>query len=201
MSLPYDYDPTPVRTKKQPALKLGPIHGVLPFKGAREPLTRSFVAQRVSRTMATPATQWQKQLYHFDSAAEEAAALEMALSPEFHGLEVQLSGLPYDHPDRQTLKKDKPEHYFDLRVTFRDGYRRVVYVKSGKGLQRASTQREIDAIHAALTPDIADDMIVVNGDHFTRAYRDNLHRIYHLLQEPDDAADAHVEQVARNTGY
>lgn len=190
-------DPKKRKKRKETALEVAPIHGVLPYAGARNPLTRSNTARKVSFTAATPATAGVRQLYHFDSQAESAVALEALLDPELYGLEVQLP--PILFPCRRA-KKER-EHYFDLRLTFRDGFRRAIYVRNGWSLGLQSTQDEIDDIFGSLTTDFADDAITVNADDYTRAFRDNLRRIWYLNRQADPAADAHVEDVARCTSY
>ena len=184
-------------TEFLPALKVAPIHGVLPFGGHRNPLTRSNTARKVSTVIATAATDWVPQVYHFDSEGEFVVALEAVLDPDFYGLEVQLPPIPHG---RGRTKKKK-EHHFDLRLTFSDGYRRTVYVRNGESLAKRETQEEIDGIFKCIPKDFADDAIVVNTDHYTRAYRDNLRRIWHLSKKEDTDADEHVERVARSTSY
>lgn len=160
--------------KKLPALDVGPIHGALPFEGARNPLTRSNTAKRISAAIATPRTGGIRQVYHFDGEAEFYVAVEALLSPDLHGLEVQLA--PIDYYDRHSRKWRK--HHFDLRLTYADGHRRAVFVRNGTSLARQETQDEIDDIFAALTLDFADSACVVNADHYTKAYKDDLFRLW-----------------------
>lgn len=199
MSKIEDWDTEPVILEKQPALALGPIPGVLPFAGALNPLTRSNTAHRVIAPLCTPATKGVPRLYYFDGEREWAAGLEAIMSPEFFDLEVQLPFYRYKAPAAARVKN--PKHYFDLRVTFRDGFRRAIYVKNGSRLKRRETQEEIDAIEAAMPAVFADDMIVVNGDDFTRPYRNNLFRFWLMEGDRDEDADAHVEAVARVGSY
>lgn len=187
----------PAPEKKQPALVVAPIHGVLPYTGDRNPLTRSDTVKRVSAAIATPMTGGIRQVYHFDGESEYAVALDALRSPELYGLEVQLP--PLSFYCRHTRKVRT--HRFDLRLTFRDGYRRAVFVRNATSLAKRETQDEIDDIFAAVTEDFADDAVVVCSDHYTRAYRDNLRRIWDYLQVKDDEADALVEDAARNTSY
>ncbi|MCA0943866.1 hypothetical protein LCM08_02960 [Salipiger pacificus] len=81
----------PAPKKEQPALVVAPIHGVLPYAGALNPLTRSDTAKRVSVAIATPMTGGIRQVYHFDGESEYAVALDALRSPELYGLEVQLA--------------------------------------------------------------------------------------------------------------
>ncbi|MFC3084569.1 hypothetical protein [Tabrizicola soli] len=110
---------------KEGALNVAPIHGVLPFAGARNPLIRSNTARKVSFTACTLATDGVPQVYHFDSEAESAAALEALLHPDLHGLEVQLPAITY----RCRRSRKNRDHHFDLRITFRDGFRRAIFVR------------------------------------------------------------------------
>ncbi len=43
--------------------------------------------------------------------------------------------------------------------------------------------------------------MVVNADHYSRPYCDNLRRIWYLNRNRDQSADAHVEAVARAGNY
>ncbi|MCE8421115.1 hypothetical protein LZ190_20990 [Rhodovulum sulfidophilum] len=187
----------PAPKKEQPALVVAPIHGVLPYAGALNPLTRSDTAKRVSAALATPMTGGIRQVYHFDGESEYAVALDALRSPELYGLEVQLAPVYY-YCRRQ---RGVYPHHFDLRLTFKDGYRRAVFVRNATSLAKRETQDEIDDIFAAVTEDFADDAMVVCTDDYTRAYRDNLRRIWDYLQVKDDEADALVEDAARNTSY
>ncbi|MBP0483657.1 hypothetical protein [Sagittula salina] len=190
---PEQFGPAP----SLPALKVAPIHGVLPYAGSRNPLTRSDSVKRVSMTIATPMTDWKPQVYHFDGESEYAVALDVLRSPDVFGLEVQLAPIQYFCRRKRKLRN----HHFDLRVTFNDGYRRAIYVKNARSLARRSTIDEIEDIFAAATGVIADECIVVNADDYTRAYRDNLRRIWDMMQAVDAEADAVVEAAARNGSY
>lgn len=191
------YDPR--KLEKRKALEIPPIHGVLPFTGARNPLTRSNTAHRICATFKTPATDWQPKVYLFDGEAEYAVGLEVMLDPDVHALDVQLPFFRFGVA--RDPEKELPRHFFDLRVTFSDGFRRAIYVKNGSSLDRPETQDEIDAIEAALPEWLADDMIIVNGDDYIRPYRRNLSRFWQARQKRDDAADAHLEEKARTCSY
>ena len=92
-------------------------------------------------------------------------------------------------------------HSFDLRITFRDGYRRAVFVRNGTSLKKQKTQDEIKAIFAATPKSFADDKVVVNGDGYTQAFRDNLLRIWYATEAKDAAVDAYVLDRARRTPF
>ncbi|MYM56614.1 hypothetical protein [Thalassovita mangrovi] len=198
MSKYEDWEPEEPETKKKlPALVVDPIHGVRPFAGARNPMTRSDTAKRVSMVIATPMTNGVPQVYHFDGEGEYAIALDALRSPELFGLEVQLA--PITYYCRKSRKERR--HYFDLRLTFHDGYRRAVFARNGASLAKPETLDEIDDIFSCIPKEFADEAVVVNVDDYTRAYRDNLRRIWELLQVDDDEADRIVETAARSTNY
>jgi hypothetical protein len=192
-----DFECKQVPLPKQRALQVGPIRGVLPFAGHRNPLTRSNTARKVSMALPTAATNGVPRVYHFDSAAEAAVALDVLLDPEIYGLEVQLPAIPYFC---STSKKTR-HHSFDLRLTFRDGFRRVVFVRNRQSLKKPKTQVEIDDIFRSIPPDFADDSVPVDGDDYTRDYRDNLFRLWHCVRKSDPVADAHVAEMAQRVPY
>ena len=196
MPYPQDWDTSLGEQKKQPALQVGPVHGVLPYDGYRNPLTRSSTTHRVSMTIGTPATQGQRKIFHFDGQREMAVAIEALLSPELYHLEVQLRPVEYRGSNGKLRK-----HSFDLRITFRDGFRRAVFVRNGTSLKKQKTQDEIAAIFAATPKSFADDKIVVNGDDYTQGYRDNLLRIWSATEAKDPRIDAYVLDRARNTSF
>jgi len=182
---------------KRSALKIPEIFGVLPYSGHRNPLTCSQVARRVSTTIATRATNWVPEVYHFESLAEYATALDVLLDPTVYGIEVQLPPICFPWPG----SKKPREHHFDIRVTFEDGFRRAVFVRNGWSLTKPKTDAEIDAIFNAIPEGFADDAIVVNGDQYTRQYRDNLFRVYEACQASDSEADEVIAETAVSTNY
>lgn len=191
-----NWDPTPHRLPRQPALEIHPIHGVRPFAGARNPLTRSNTAHRVSMCFSTPHLKGTRQVFIFESELESAVALEVMLSPDFYHLEVQLAPIVYNH------HTGRPQnHYFDLRVTFRDGHRRLFFVRNAWSLARHETSAEIAAVKAAIPDHMADSFRVVSDAFFSQARRDNLRKIWTLSQEPDPDVDGYVQSIARSRGY
>ena len=190
------WDPTPPRLERQPALEVHPIHGVLPFTGSRNPLTRSNTARRVSMTFSTPHLNGVQKVFLFESELESAVALEVMLSPDFYHLEVQLPPIFYS-----THKDKPPQHYFDLRVTFRDGHRRLLFVRDGESLRHQNTANDIAAIYAAIPAHLGDSLVVASGEHYSRARRDNLHKIWDLSQDVDLKADLYVLEAARTRTY
>ncbi|QBF33837.1 hypothetical protein [Thalassococcus sp. S3] len=190
------YDPLLKEREKQPPLELGPIPGVLPYAGHRSPLSRSSIAHKISMVLPTPATKGVPRVYHFESAREAAVGLEAVISPELYELEVQLPPIPY-----QDWQGTWRKHSFDARITFRSGFRRAVFVRNGTSLRKPKVQADITAIFAATPASFADDKVVVNGDLYTRGYRDNLFRVWEATKRPDQEADVHLLDVARRTTF
>lgn len=192
-----EWDPTPPKLEKQPALEIPAIPGVRPFEGARNPLTRSSSARRVSMTFTTPQLGGQWQVFVFESKLESVVALEAMLSPDFYHIEVQLPPVEYFSPAEQRMKW----HHFDHRITFRDGHRLAIFARNATSLARPRTCVEVDALFQATPTSFADATMVVSSADYGRARRDNLHRIWLASQEADVEADAHVLEVARHSRY
>lgn len=192
-----DWEPTEILTKKLPALEVDPIHGVLPFAGSRNPLTRSNTARRVAMTFATPATKGVRRPYYFESEGESAVAIDALLHPALFDLEVQLPAIRYFS---RTARKQR-KHSFDMRITFRDGFRRAYFIRHAASLARLDTQAEIADLFSAVPPGFADDCVVVRTDDYSRAYRDNLRQVWEVWNKEDEEADTEVERVARRGGY
>jgi hypothetical protein len=86
----------------------------------------------------------------------------------------------------------------DLLITFRNGHRRLVFVRNEESLKKPRTERQIQAIVAATPKRAADDMIVVNANDYTRQRRDNLMRMHHFVFHPDDEADEALLETAQS---
>lgn len=198
MAYDEEYELEAARREALPKLEVPAPFGVLPYNAARNPMSRSNSAHRVSMAMAFRATAMVPQIFHFESGGEFAVALEASLDPELYGLEVQLPPIRYPWPWN---KKGYRDHYFDLRLTFDDGFRTAVYVKNGKALKQERIKAEIDAIFSCVTEDFADEAIVVNTDDYSRPYRDNLRRMWKHCQSPCDANDDILEEAAHTKNY
>ncbi|MEO9896253.1 MAG: hypothetical protein ABJ143_00010 [Parasphingorhabdus sp.] len=198
MAYDEEYELQAARREALPKLEVPAPFGVLPYNAARNPMSRSNSAHRVSMAMAFRATAMVPQIFHFESGGEFAVALEASLDPELYGLEVQLPPIRYPWPWN---KKGYRDHYFDLRLTFDDGFRTAVYVKNGKALKREWIKAEIDAIFSCVTEDFADEAIVVNTDDYSRPYRDNLRRMWKHCQSPCEANDDILEEAAHTKNY
>jgi hypothetical protein len=149
--------------------------------------------------IATPATNGVPKAYYFDGGAEWAVALEVLLDPDLYALDVQLPFFRYHLGENSGAKS--PKHYFDLRVTLKNNFSVAIYVKNGSSLGRRETQDEIAAIEKAMPHDLADEMIVVNGDDYTRPLRTNLHCFWIVCGDRDDEANEHVWERATTTSY
>jgi hypothetical protein len=190
------WDPTPPSLPKQPALAIDPILGVKPWSGARNPLTRSDYARRVSMTAVTPASAGERIVLLFESNAEYGAALETLLLPDFHNIEAQVQPIDYLHPTGEWR-----QHYYDLLVTLRCGKRIAYYVKAGSRLRHRDVQEEYLAICEYTPHSLCDEIKVVSSARYTRDAISNLQMIWNLLQRPDPSLDRHVLDVAKSEVY
>lgn len=184
---------SPAKLPRQSKITLGSIHGVLPFDGTRNPGFRSSVAHRVGMTYRTAANNYQPKVGIAESAAEAAVAHELLISSNLHDLRFQPMTVAF------TDAFGKRRRYtHDLLATFVDGRRRLFFVRNSDSLKKPQTWRDIDAIHAAIPRDAADDMIIVNARDFSRQRRENLFRLHEAIQEPDEEIDDTVLWTARN---
>lgn len=191
----FDHDSwnyTPPKLPKQSKLELGPIHGVLPFDGVRNPGSRSATSHRVWFSYRTESNNWTPKLGVCESAAEQACALELLIDANTYDLGFQ--------PLTVLYKKEgggKQPYTHDLLWTARNGHRRLVFVRHEDSLSKPSTWREIAAIAKATPRTAADDMIVVNANDYTRQRRENLFRMHQFVFDRDDEADEIVLRTAR----
>lgn len=77
------------RLPKASTIKLGFIHGVLPFDGARNPGFRSATSHRVWLTDKTEANNWRAKVGICESAAEGSCAMDLLIYPSTHDLKFQ----------------------------------------------------------------------------------------------------------------
>ncbi|WP_205518845.1 hypothetical protein [Pseudotabrizicola algicola] len=192
----FDHDSwnyAPPKLPKASALKLGDIHGVLPFDGVRNPSSRSSVSHKIFLPYRTAANEWKLKVGIAESEPEAGTALQILISPKTFDLHFQPLQVKFKGPNGENRT-----HTFDLMVTFRSGYRRLIYVRNGHSLSKTATQRELDAIKMALPKKVANDMIVVNGDDFSRQRCRNLALMHYFIFNPDDEADEHLLDVVRS---
>lgn len=193
--VPVDNDTWFHGTKKLPrasALNLGEIHGVLPFDGIRNPSSRSTTSQKVIFPYRVPANDWVPKVGMAESWSEAATGLEAIMSPNIYDVVFQPCKVRFHDEDGGTRA-----YTHDLLLTFRNGHRRLIFVRNGSSLRKPQTQRQINAIVAATPKEIADDMIVVNADDYSRQRRENLLRMHHFVFHPDEEADDTVLAAAR----
>ena len=124
-----------------------------------------------------------------ESGAELAVAEDVLTTPDIHDVEFQPERFSYRHPSGRTAW-----HTIDLRITFRSGRRRFVFVRNRDSLQKPWVQEEIDAIADAVPDHEAHDFVQVEGDGYSRPHRESLRRMHRLVAfEPDPISDRLVE--------
>lgn len=183
----------PHKLPRMDPINLGDIYGVLPFDGVRNPSARSNTSHKVFIPYRTAANDWVPKVGIAESAAEAATSVQALMCPDLYDLHFQPLEVTF------TDEGGKPRRYtHDLLLTFRSGYRRLVFVRNEASLMKPRTVRDIQAIIAATPKDAADDLIVVNANDYTRQRRENLFRMYHWMSIQDDEADDIVWETARN---
>jgi len=182
----------PEKLPRMDPIKLGDIHGVLPFDGVRNPSTRSNTSHKVFIPYRTPANDWTPKVGIAESAAEAAVAVQVLMSQNNYDLHFQ--PLAVSFTDETGARR---QYTHDILITFRSGHRRLVFVRNETSLLKPRTVRDIKAIIAATPKRAADDLIVVNANDYTRQRRENLFRMYHWMSVRDDEADDIVWDTAR----
>lgn len=180
------------RLPKDSKIKVGEIYGVLPYDGQRDPSARSSWAQKVFFAYKTAANDWKPKLAKTESAAEAAVAIQALMAPDIYDVGFQPLTISYENENGKNTS-----YTHDLMLTFRNGHRRLVFVRYETSLRKPTTQRAIQAIAAATRRGAADDMIVVNANDYTRQRRDNLFRMFKIHAAPDPDADAIVLRTMR----
>ncbi len=183
---------SPPKTLKAPNIKLGDIHGVLPFDGVRNPGARSATSHKFWFLYQTPANDLKPKVAICESAAEAAVALDALITPNVHDVSFQPLTVHYQ------LDGKRRQYTHDLLITFNNGYRRLLFVRNDASLKKPKTQREIRAIEEMTPRNAANDLKVVNALDFPRQKRENLFRMHAFLQDPDPEADDLVLATARS---
>ena len=170
---------SPAKLPRQSKIKLGRIHGVLPFTGVRNPGFRSSSSHRVWMTYRTAANDHRPEVGIAESAAEAAVAHELLLSPLLYDLQFQPLKVYLRPGDRKG-----PSYTHDLLATFVDGRRTLIFVRNSDSLRKPQTRRDIEAIQAATPSSAADSMSIVDAGRYSRQRRENLFRLHEAIQTP-----------------
>ncbi|QFT79944.1 hypothetical protein FIU89_04910 [Roseovarius sp. THAF27] len=123
-----------------------------------------------------------------ESNTELNVALVTIARPDVVDLEHQV---PF-----QWVKPDgKPAtHHFDFRVVMVDGKRRAIMVKSEYRRRQTKVQDELAQIAAQVTPDFADEVVVMSERDLDPIELFNA-EIMHEMRRPDPEADASARSV------
>jgi hypothetical protein len=168
---------SPPKTKAQPKIVLGEIHGVLPFSGVRNPGSRSATSHHVWFTYRTEANDGQPRVGICESAAEFAVGLELLLDPDTYDVQFQPIKVKFSDPDRE-----RDQHYtHDILFVKRNGSRRLIFVRNSQSLKKQRVWRQIDQIVASTAKTgFAHSMVVVDADTYSRQRRENLLRMWKI---------------------
>ncbi len=85
-------------------------------------------------------------------------------------------------------------HHFDFRAVMADGRRRAIMVKSEYRRRQSKVQDELAQIAAQVTPDFADDVVVMTERDIDPVEYFNA-EIMHEMRRPDPEADASARRV------
>jgi hypothetical protein len=146
----------PQKLPRMDPIALKDIHGVLPFDGVRNPSSRSNTSHTVFMPYRTAANDWIPKNGITESAAEAAVAMQFLMSPNTYDLHFQPLSVEFEDEDGTTRS-----YTHDLRVIFRCGYVRLIFVRNEASLGKPTTMRQINAIAAATPKSAAHDLIIV----------------------------------------
>ncbi|MGS4946979.1 hypothetical protein ACVDG3_15990 [Meridianimarinicoccus sp. RP-17] len=90
-------------------------------------------------------------------------------------------------------------HFFDFRLTLRDGSRVVLIVKPADKAQRPKFRETTARIAAQLTPDIADRVCVMTDRHLDPIELHNA-ELLHSCRTPDPEIDAAARRLVQGMG-
>lgn len=131
------------------------------------------------------------QVMEVESHLEMNLALILSMRPEIADLENQVL-FSWSRPQKSAMKR----HYFDFRVNFTDGFRTAVMVKESRKLSCPKFCAEAREIASKVTPDFADDVVIMTEldvdpvEIHNAAFLDS-------LKETDPEADAAARRAMR----
>ena len=118
-----------------------------------------------------------------ESHDELCTALVTIARPDVAGLENQVP-FKWVKPNGKTAT-----HHFDFRVLMADGSRRAIMVKSEYRRRQPEIQAELAQIAAQVTPDFADDVVIMTERDLDPVELFNA-EMMHEMRRPDPEADA-----------
>lgn len=124
----------------------------------------------------------------FESRTERNVALVMIARPDVVALESQVAFHWAAEDGRRAT------HYFDYRLTHRDGSRTALMVKHRRKLEQPAFLREAGRIAAQVTPDFADRVRLISDAHIDPVELHNA-ELLHGVREADPEADAAALRV------
>ena len=185
------YIKTKLQTTKQKALELDEIMGVDAFDGLHNPAFRSATSHRIWFSYETAANNFRPKWTVTESAGEAAVAMQGLMHKDLYGIDFQPLTVYYKFDGENT------SHTYDMMMTKTNGHRRLVFVRNGASLARSKTWREIREIIRATPKNAADDLIFANTDNYPRQRRENVFRMFGLMQDKDPEADDLTLKVAQ----
>jgi hypothetical protein len=180
------------KAKRKSEIVIGPIDGVLPFRGMRNPLNRSTTSYKIGTVLSSAANQFVPMVHLYDSETEEAFSVEAQLQPNVVAIECQPARVKLP---KKTAAGKHPHHYFDLRITLACGQSKLIYVRGQVSLNARSSAATIAEIVRHTPKSMADAIVVISDASFTRARRDNNRRILISHRMPNPNADKVVSAI------
>ncbi len=179
--------------KRKQRLEIGPIDGVIPYAGVRNPLTRSNTSYKSGMLLRTKANGYRPAVVLNDSEAEEATKIEAILLPNVRAVTCQPLTIRLPGGKGKALS-----HTYDIGIELDCGRKKLVYVKSQISLSSRVSNSRIEEIVRHTPKDAADEIVVISDMSFSRVYRDNNRRILMCHQMPNPDADEGVVELVNH---
>jgi len=128
----------------------------------------------------------------FESHTEKLVALVMLARPNVGNLENQV---PFRWRDRSGKERT---HFFDFRVSLRDGTRILLIVKNSKKAADPEFRMEMRCLASRVTADVGDRVVLITEEHLDPVEVHNAGLI-HSVRQPDPEPDAAVRRVFART--
>lgn len=133
----------------------------------------------------------QRQTLGFGSLTEHNAALCLIYRQDFHDIEEQLAGLPFNLPN------GKPStHFFDFRFTQKGGRRICISVKPERIAMTFKYQSIIAQVKKAAVGNICEDVQTITERNINPIMLHNA-KLFHAARDPEPDLDALVAEALK----
>ena len=161
----------------------------IPYQGNRRINPRSRGACRIFATWLDPVAHIPR-IYGFDSQVEYHHGALTLIDPDVLQVQEQFGPIPFVGDDGRPAN-----HFIDLMITRRDGRRVAVAVKPTIRLESGRFLRELNALAKSMPSGIADELVLVTENCFSRADAFNAVMYLRFALCPDPVVERRLKDV------